>query len=322
MPTVRMDLNRSSKTYAGIKNRLLKKLKINRIAQLVLICRFVSVVAKPPIMYTVLVPNDFTEAAKYAMEHAAKVAKIFHGEVQMLHVINKEKEREKAQQTLDEMAKEASDKFGVPYKGIIRKGNIFDDIGDVAKEIGARLIIMGTHGVKGIQKLVGSYALKVILHSEVPFIITQKKSPEGEKYSDIVVPISYEEESKQKLLLLTKISEHFNAKLHVYCPYETDTFLVARLKRQLTFTKKYLEEKKVPYDVKIAKEKGNFLPQVTAYAKDIKADLIAVVNTADKGVLPDFMGGSSGEQDLITNHEHIPVIITNPSQKFVAESFG
>lgn len=273
-------------------------------------------------MYTVLVPNDFTEAAEYAIEHAAKVVNIFKGEVHMLHVINKEKEREKAQQKLDEMASAASTKFGVPFKTIIRKGNIFEDIGDVAKEIGARLIIMGTHGVKGIQKLVGSYALKVILHSEVPFIISQKKGPNEKGYNDVVVPISYEEESKQKLTLITKISQHFEAKLHVFCPYETDSFLVARLKRQLNFTKKFLDEKKVPYDVKIAKEKGNFLPQVTAYAKDVNADLIAVVNTADKGVLPDFIGGSSGEQDLITNSAQIPVIITNPSQKFVAESFG
>ena len=108
----------------------------------------------------------------------------------------------------------------------------------------------------------------------------------------------------------------------MFCPYETDSFLVARLKRQLAFTKKFLDDKKTPYDVKIAREKGNFLPQVTRYAKDISADLIAVVNTADKGVLPDFMGGASGEQDLITNPEGIPAIIMNPSQKFVAESFG
>jgi len=273
-------------------------------------------------MYTVLVPNDFTEAADYAMEHAAKVVKIFHGEVHLLHVINKEKERESAEKKLKESAKNASDKHGVPYKTIIRKGNIFDDIGEVAAEVGARLIIMGTHGIKGMQKLVGSYALKVILHSEVPFIITQKKSPNDKGYKDIVVPISYEEESKQKLILLTKISEHFGAKLHVFCPYETDSFLVARLKRQLTFTKKFLDDKIISYDVKIAKEKGNFLPQVTEYAKDVHADLIAVVNTADKGVLPDFISGSSGEQDLITNSAQIPVIIMNPSQKFVAESFG
>jgi len=273
-------------------------------------------------MYTVLVPNDFTDAAEFAIEHAGKVVKIFNGEVHLLHVIAKEKERESAEQKIAEMAKSASEKYGVPYKTIVQKGSIFDDIGEVARKIGARLIIMGTHGVKGIQKLVGSYALKVILHSEVPFIITQKKSPNDKGYKDIVVPISYEEESKQKLILIHKISDHFGAKLHVYCPYETDSFLVARLKRQLTFTKKFLDEKKVPYNVKIAKEKGNFLPQVTDFAKEVHADLIAVVNTADKGVLPDFISGSSGEQDLITNSAQIPVIIMNPSQKFVAESFG
>lgn len=273
-------------------------------------------------MYTVLVPNDFTEAAEYAIQHAAKVVSIFKGEVQLLHVINKDKERENAEKKLAEIASAASEKYGVPFKTIIKKGNIFEDIGEVANDIGARLIIMGTHGVKGIQKLVGSYALKVILHSEVPFIISQKKGPNDKGYKDVVVPISYEEESKQKLTLITKISEHFGAKLHVFCPYETDSFLVARLRRQLNFTKKFLDDKKVTYDVKIAKEKGNFLGQVADYAKDVDADLIAVVNTADKSVLPDFMGGSTGEQDLITNSAQIPVIITNPSQKFVAESFG
>ena len=273
-------------------------------------------------MYTVLVPNDFTDAAEYAMEHAAKVVKIFKGEVYLLHVIAKDKDKDSAEQKISEMAAKGSQKFGVPFKTSVRKGSIFEDIGEVAKEVGTRLIIMGTHGVKGIQKLVGSYALKVILHSEVPFIITQKKSPNEKGYKDIVVPISYEEESKQKLTLLVKIAEHFGANLHVFCPYETDSFLVARLKRQLTFTRKFLDEKKVPYDVKVAKEKGNFHEQVTKYAKEVSADLIAVVNTADKGVLPDFIAGSTGEQDLITNSEMIPAIILNPSQKFVAESFG
>ena len=98
--------------------------------------------------------------------------------------------------------------------------------------------------------------------------------------------------------------------------------MVARLKRQLQFTKKYLDEKKIPYDVKIAREKGNFTKQVTDFADEINGDLIAVINTADKGILPDFISGNTGEQDLITNEAAIPVIIMNPSQKFVAESFG
>ena len=273
-------------------------------------------------MYTVLVPNDFTEAADFSMEHAATVVRVFNGEVHLLHVITKEKEREKAQAKLDHYAKMAEEKYGVPYKTIVKKGSIFDDIGDVAREIGARLIIMGTHGVKGIQKLVGSYALKVILHSEIPFIITQKRSPNANGYTDIVVPISYEEESKQKLTLISNISEHFRAKLHIFSPHETDSFLVARLKRNIQFTKRYLDERKVPYDVKIAREKGNFHKQVADFAHEVHGDLIAVINTSDKGILPEFIGGGSGEQDLITNDVEIPVIIMNPSQKFVAESFG
>lgn len=273
-------------------------------------------------MYSVLVPTDFTEAADCAIEHAAKVVKNFNGMVHLLHVISKDKEKDKVAGKLQKLADDSTAKYGVKYDVIIRKGNIFDDIGDVAKESGARLIIMGTHGVKGIQKLVGSYALKVILHSEVPFIITQKKGPNEKGYKDVVVPINYEEESKQKLTLISNIALHFNAKLHVYCPHETDAFLKARIARQLNFTKKFLDDKKIAYSVKVSGEKGDFMEQVTAYAKDIHADLIAVVNTADKSVLPDFLGGGHGEQDLITNKEQIPVIISNPSQKFVAESFG
>ena len=271
--------------------------------------------------YTVLVPTDFTDAADCATEHALKVASIFHGEIYLLHVVAKDKLVESVKSKLLETAEKWQKKSGIPVKVLVKKGNIFDDIGEVAKEIGAKMILMGTHGVKGIQHLVGSYALKVIVNSEVPFIITQKKGP-NQGYNNIVVPISYEEESKQKLTLIVGISKHFGAKVHIISPKETDEFLKSRLNRQLSFVKKYLEERSVDYDMKLAAEKGDFTRQTAEYAKSISADLIAVINTGDKGILSDIMGGSGGEQDLIANKEEIPVIIMNPTQKFVAESFG
>lgn len=271
--------------------------------------------------YTVLVPTDFTEAADCATEHALKVASIFKGQIYLLHVVSKDKLVETNKEKLNQIAATLKQKSGVQVNIIVKKGNIFDDIGEVAKEIGANLILMGTHGVKGIQHLVGSYALKVIMNSEVPFIITQKKGP-NKGYSNIVVPISYEEESKQKLTLIVGISKHFGAKVHIFSPKETDEFLKSRLSRQLSFVKKYLEERSVDYDLKFAEEKGDFTRQTAEYAKQISADLIAVINTGDKGILSDILGGSGGEQDLIANKEEIPVIIMNPTQKFVAESFG
>jgi len=40
-------------------------------------------------------------------------------------------------------------------------------------KIGALMVVMGTHGIKGMQKLMGSWALKVITSSKVPFIAVQ-----------------------------------------------------------------------------------------------------------------------------------------------------
>ena len=270
--------------------------------------------------YTILVPTDFTEAAECATQHAMKIASIFKGEVYLLHVVSKDKQIESAKEKLNKTAESIKAK-GIDAKVMVEKGNIFDDIGEVAKKIGAKLILMGTHGVKGIQHLVGSYALKVIMNSEVPFIITQKKGP-NRGYNNIVVPISYEQESKQKLTLIVGISKHFGAKVNIFSPKESDEFLKSRLSRQLNFVKKYLDERSVDYNMTIAEEKGDFTRQTAEYAKKIEADLIAVINTGDKGILSDILGGSGGEQDLIANKEEIPVIIMNPTQKFVAESFG
>ena len=45
---------------------------------------------------------------------------------------------------------------------------------DIASEIDAEMVIMGTHGIKGMQKFFGSWALKVIANSKVPFIVIQE----------------------------------------------------------------------------------------------------------------------------------------------------
>ena len=73
----------------------------------------------------------------------------------------------------------------------VRIGNIFEDIGDVAAELGISLIFMGTHKASRWQKLVGSRAIKVITSSPVPFIVAQEKLMNTNGYDNIVVPSRY-----------------------------------------------------------------------------------------------------------------------------------
>lgn len=270
--------------------------------------------------YKVLVPHDFTAVASNAVNHGLAVARNFSGEVHLLHVVSKQKEAEDARQKLEAEAAKLSSDSGVTVESHIRIGSIFEDIGDVASEIGASLIIMGTHGVKGIQHLIGSYAMKVIVSSDVPFIIVQEKGIKSDGYNDIVLPIDHQKESKQKLKITASMAKHFDAKIKIFAPTETDDFLVAQLNRELAFAKKFLTENNIPFSIEQSSEKGNFTKQVIHYASREDADLIAVVNLSDEGLMSDLFG--SEEQDLIANDAEIPVLITNPTVKFFAESFG
>ena len=57
----------------------------------------------------------------------------------------------------------------------MRIGNLFDDIDDVSVEMDANLVMMGTHGLKGMQFITGGRALKIVRECSVPFIISQSR---------------------------------------------------------------------------------------------------------------------------------------------------
>lgn len=271
--------------------------------------------------YKVLVPHDFSEVADTAISHAATVAKSFKGEVVLLHVISSEKARESAVQKLTQLAKDASNTYGIDVNFDIKKGSIFDRIPEVAKELGVMLIVMGTHGIKGIQHLTGSYALKVIGHSKLPFIVNQGRKSRG-KINDIVLPIKFSQETKSKLSITGSIAKHFDAVVHIFISNEKDEFIKTKVARELKFAKQYFADRGVKYEVEIAPEHGNFIPQVIDYSSDVEADMIAIVNSSgDGGFLPDLFKGS-GEIEMLNNKYEIPVIVMNPSQIFVPETFG
>ena len=268
-------------------------------------------------VYKVLVPHDFTSVADCALNHASKLAKSFNGEVYILHVVSKAREVDAVKEKLNLIVTASDKKYGVNTHSIVRIGNIFEDIGDVASEIGAGYIVMGTHGAKGMQKIMGSHALKVISHSKVPFIIVQEKGPsDTDVYDDIVVPVDYSDVTKQNLTIAASIAQHFSSRIHIFAAKESDSFLQTKLDRELRFAKNYFTERSISYSIENAESIGGFKTQLIKYAARINADMVAIVNTREGALLPDFFG--SDEQEVIANDAEIPVLITNPTQKIVA----
>jgi nucleotide-binding universal stress UspA family protein len=273
---------------------------------------FAKIFIKPFFMskQIILIPVDFSNVSRVAMEHGVKLAQTINGEILLLHVVEGNTEVAAAKKKLEEEEKliTRSD-ANVSVKSMVRIGNIFDDIGDTASEVDARLIIMGTHGAKGWQKIAGSHALKVITHSNVPFLVVQNTGIKESGYDDIVVPLDLNKETKQKLDIVSNMARYFDSKIHIIAPYETDEFLVHKLNGNIAFAKKFLKDRGIVSTVKIAEKGKNFTKEIIKHAKEVDADLISIMNLGRTH----FMGlGGSEEQDIIANEANIPVMCVNP----------
>lgn len=255
-----------------------------------------------------LVPTDFTAAAECALDHALSVAKVVGAEVTLLHIIEKKSDKEKAQQKLDELIRSAGKAHQL--KGIIKEGNIFDDIGGVAETINANLIFMGTHGVKGMQHILGSYAVKVITNSAVPFVVVQNREIRN-GYERIMLPMDLTKECKQKLELTIRMAGYFKSKIFIYSQFENDEFLKKTVARNTAYAQNEMKKHGIEHEVHSAPAKGNFIKQMLGFAEEVDADLIAVVNSQERGVHELFSG--TAERDTITNDAQIPVMVVNPT---------
>jgi nucleotide-binding universal stress UspA family protein len=131
----------------------------------------------------ILVPVDFEDGSRKALELAKELAKGLEAEVALVHVyaipvytypgLNPTavpglyaEVTGAAQQALDEISRTS----GVA-RAVLRGGDAATEILAAARELGATMIAMGTHGRSGLMHvLMGSVAEQVVRRSPVPVV--------------------------------------------------------------------------------------------------------------------------------------------------------
>ncbi len=261
---------------------------------------------------TILVPHDFTEVADNALLHANKLSKVINKPVTITHIVKTDKEKSGAETKLQAIAEKNKADNGVDTQIVVTAGDYLEKIGEVAEITKAIMVVMGTHGVKGIQKLIGSYALKVITNSNVPFLVVQAPPAKQEEgYRNIVLPMDFSKESKQKLDWAVYIAEMFGSKFHLMADYEKDEFTAKALKNNIAYAKSYLANNNFEYDLhELGKNNQGLTRETISLSKNVNADLIVVMTTMDKGISEYVMGAP--EQAIIANEAQIPVMCINP----------
>jgi nucleotide-binding universal stress UspA family protein len=270
---------------------------------------------------TILVPSDFSKVGQMAINHAIKVAQMANAHVNLLHLVPKSDMLDEAREKLQLAKKMAKDDYGFEISTTARVGTIFEDIGDFAYELEATMVMMGTHGLRGMQFLTGSRALRIVTSADVPFIIVQEREIRENGYDDIVVPLDLHKETKQKLSLVADMAKYFESRVHMIVPGETDEYLKNAVDRNLKYAEAFFDDLNIPHTSNISTEKSDdFDKAIVAYATEIDADLISIMNLRGSS-LSNLLGGNY-VQNIITNPAHIPAMLLNPRETSSIDIFG
>lgn len=268
---------------------------------------------------SILVPYDFTEIADYAVQYAIKVGKVIDADVHLLHIVKKESQVTELKARLSAQADKIKEQLGTLPKTFIREGTIFKTINQVVDENNSMLVVMGTHGMKGLQKLTGSWALKVIVGSKIPYLVVQAP-PKDEDFSKMVFPVDYKPENKEMLKWVEFMHRLFKSKAHIFASATKEGIVDSRTKANVVFSKKFLEEKGVDYELALAEGDSSFSQETIQYAQKIETDLVIVMTTRDIA-FHDYVLGAY-EQYIIANTAQIPVLVINPRTDLMKYGYG
>ena len=181
-------------------------------------------------MKKIIVPVDFSIHSENALKTAALLAKKTNATIIALHMLDIQEvnlsespsyQQEKAVFFLKLAEKKISEFLqkgfleDLEVVPLIKHYKIFSEVNQVAKEVNADLIVMGSHGVSGLKEFfMGSNTEKVIRFSEVPVFVVKKELKDTD-FKDVVYATDFSEESIPAFKNMLKTLDVFNAKKHI-----------------------------------------------------------------------------------------------------------
>lgn len=188
----------------------------------------------------VLIPTDFSACADRALTHAVAVADRFDARLHLLHVVNEldpdwygiTNAQERVVKLRDQIKREAHDRLQslAPEKKLYDfettislqlNFDVADAIRDYVDQQEIDLVVMGTHGRQGLDRLMlGNVADKIVRHAPCPVMTVREEVPgpgEGEDVSfrAVLSPIDFSDHSKKALRVAKTFAAAYEARLHL-----------------------------------------------------------------------------------------------------------
>ncbi|XOV93946.1 MAG: universal stress protein [Bacteroidota bacterium] len=275
-------------------------------------------------MERILVPYDFSDVAKNALNLATEIAEqVKDSTITIVHVIEHptpETLKTMGVSDLDPMEELYINKLfkiveeklemviadsiyaGVDLKYKIVIGQPFKEISDMITTERVQLVVMGTNGSDGLEEfLVGSNAERMVRFSKCPVLTVQKEFHIAD-INNIVFASNFVDVPPAFIFKLKELQKAFDAHLKIVKINTPASFTTTRHdKQQIEDFINEFDLQNCSYEIY---NHTNEEDGIVAYTEDVNADLIAI-GTKQRRAIGHFFSGSIAED--VVNHAKVPV---------------
>jgi len=257
----------------------------------------------------ILAPVDFTELSDKVIEQAAYLSGISGSALVIFHIAERSADLAYLTEKLAEKAAETSLKYKVNCESKVKEGSIFKEIQAEAEENEYLLVVIGTHGVRGLkQKLMGADILKIITKVPVPTLVVQSTSSFLTSFGKIVLPVATHLSYENILRAVVVIGKLFNSEVHIFSIERPGFEWPEQLKKNLEKTRAIFEENGISH-IRINEKQTvlsvGFARQTLQYAQKTGADMIAMMANSSEEY---HYFAQQDKENLLTNDSGIPVL--------------
>jgi nucleotide-binding universal stress UspA family protein len=184
----------------------------------------------------ILCPTDFSDEARHALDHATALARRYDAQLTLLHVISlalppapvfapyhgypemlAPKLRDDLTREIEKLAAGARAQ-GVPAEIAIREGDVVNRILEQARELPADVLVIGTHGAGGFERLMlGSVTEKALRRAPCPVLSVPPRagSPTREPltFKTILCAVDFSESSDRAAEYALLLAQEADARL-------------------------------------------------------------------------------------------------------------
>ena len=234
-------------------------------------------------MENILVPTDFSSTCYNAISQAINISRKNGAAIYILHVISEDvtqEEFDSRKSMVKDIVRDLKyNNEDMTIMPVAYQGELAQTINDTAHQYAVDLIILGTHGKNGIQKLIGSHALKVVDNTNKPVMVVQGDHVTG-CMKNIVFPLDVNEEDRQKAVPAAKLARDTGALVHIVVKKELSHSSIMKLNNMLSQLKTYFNKCGVSFVVDQS-DGTDFDKYVFNYSYTNDADLIVMLTDSN-----------------------------------------